>query len=317
MPAGDPGGNFGSNYGYGGMPGTTTGMAQGGYASTGNPQIDAADKYQGGALAATGQGGGWNYSSSVAPRGPMIPAQLQSRWPTMTRYQRQMALANLGLAPKPAPGTGAGSSIISNPLNPLTQPAVLNPKVINVNPITGRPVYEGPPDWDILDKFNPPLQEYPEPPSGIPNFSTGPGTGAYDPLGSIRTPAAPGPGGTINKNQSTKDQSRISSRQFGGPVAPGTPYQVGENGPETFVPQQPGQIMPNNPMDRPIATTLPAPTTTPDPRLAAIRAAAMARRQNSPMLPFRVGSYNLGHRNAPRQQMLQDGRQAALRRMMA
>ena len=40
----------------------------------------------------------------------------------------------------------------------------------------------------------------------------------------------------------------IMGRQFGGPVAGGTPYMVGEAGPELFVPSGAGQIIPNNKM---------------------------------------------------------------------
>ena len=38
----------------------------------------------------------------------------------------------------------------------------------------------------------------------------------------------------------------LGSRQFGGPVAAGQPYNVGESGPEVFVPQSAGNIVPNS-----------------------------------------------------------------------
>ena len=38
----------------------------------------------------------------------------------------------------------------------------------------------------------------------------------------------------------------VSGRAAGGPVTAGTPYMVGEKGPEPFVPGQSGTIIPNN-----------------------------------------------------------------------
>jgi hypothetical protein len=42
---------------------------------------------------------------------------------------------------------------------------------------------------------------------------------------------------------------QYSGRAIGGPVAGGTPYIVGENGPEMFVPQGAGKVVPNNQLD--------------------------------------------------------------------
>ena len=39
---------------------------------------------------------------------------------------------------------------------------------------------------------------------------------------------------------------QYAGRAIGGPVAGGTPYMVGENGPELFIPQGNGRIEPNN-----------------------------------------------------------------------
>ena len=40
--------------------------------------------------------------------------------------------------------------------------------------------------------------------------------------------------------------SKIFGRQQGGPVQGGTPYVVGEQGPELFVPNSSGTVVPNN-----------------------------------------------------------------------
>ncbi|GEQ99407.1 hypothetical protein JCM17845_00310 [Iodidimonas gelatinilytica] len=53
----------------------------------------------------------------------------------------------------------------------------------------------------------------------------------------------------------------LPGRATGGPVAPGQPYIVGEQGPEVFVPRGAGQIQPNRPgisggSDRPISITI-------------------------------------------------------------
>lgn len=39
--------------------------------------------------------------------------------------------------------------------------------------------------------------------------------------------------------------AKVSGREHGGPVSGGMPYIVGERGPELFVPNQSGQIIPN------------------------------------------------------------------------
>ncbi len=38
----------------------------------------------------------------------------------------------------------------------------------------------------------------------------------------------------------------VFRRQFGGPVSPGRPFLVGEDGPEIFVPPAPGEIVPHS-----------------------------------------------------------------------
>jgi hypothetical protein len=53
-----------------------------------------------------------------------------------------------------------------------------------------------------------------------------------------------GGGGTSTANSSAK--FRISGRASGGPVNAGTPYIVGEQGPELLVPRSDGNIIPNN-----------------------------------------------------------------------
>jgi hypothetical protein len=52
--------------------------------------------------------------------------------------------------------------------------------------------------------------------------------------------------GRITKEQYQKFFSGIAGRAVGGPVQAGTPYIVGESGHELFVPDQSGQIIPNN-----------------------------------------------------------------------
>lgn len=42
-----------------------------------------------------------------------------------------------------------------------------------------------------------------------------------------------------------KSVAAVFKRAYGGPVSPGTPYMVGERGPETFVPSMAGTIVPN------------------------------------------------------------------------
>ena len=50
----------------------------------------------------------------------------------------------------------------------------------------------------------------------------------------------------LSRKEQRLAQSRVPGRAFGGPVAGGRPYMVGERGPELFVPTSSGTIIPNN-----------------------------------------------------------------------
>jgi hypothetical protein len=79
---------------------------------------------------------------------------------------------------------------------------------------------------------------------------------ALDKAGSPKTEATPNnppssgigvqaePGKNINVYEENAKANAIP-RVKGGPVKPGKKYVVGEKGPETFVPSQPGRIVPN------------------------------------------------------------------------
>lgn len=57
----------------------------------------------------------------------------------------------------------------------------------------------------------------------------------------------------------TNGAAKPEARQFGGPVSAGVPYKVGEEGEETFVPDQPGVIIPNKKTQYRARTTFYAP----------------------------------------------------------
>jgi hypothetical protein len=55
-----------------------------------------------------------------------------------------------------------------------------------------------------------------------------------------------GTGGAIGSMMDSSDRRGVEHRAAGGPVSQSTPYLVGENGPEIFVPKDAGNIVPNN-----------------------------------------------------------------------
>jgi hypothetical protein len=102
------------------------------------------------------------------------------------------------------------------PLGPQIQPPAFDPNWPGFNTPPNDPSL---PDFGVGGQYQ----------TGVPGAITNGGTTGGPQVG--------------GKDQSqVKDQSRL---QFGGPVAPGRSYTVGENGPERFVPRQPGIIVPN------------------------------------------------------------------------
>jgi hypothetical protein len=78
-------------------------------------------------------------------------------------------------------------------------------------------------------------------------------TGAYNPHAASNLRTGYG-GGNVNAEPdwSGSQTGGIRGYQFGGPVAPGQRFTVGENGPETLQMNATGggQVIPNNPMDK-------------------------------------------------------------------
>lgn len=75
----------------------------------------------------------------------------------------------------------------------------------------------------------------------------------FDPrswFGGGAQPATPTTATPATTTTTTTAPARPAGRQHGGPVERNTPYVVGEAGPELFIPQLPGMVVPNNLLDR-------------------------------------------------------------------
>jgi hypothetical protein len=268
MPQGDPGGNFAGTGGYGGNSpgygGASNQSGSGGYGGTTGwgtqfgPGGFTAGLTGAGGLNPNGLGNGSMYGS------PNL-ASFGTGWPAMgvAGFQpgpKQRA-AQAAQAPKRQPFSGAGPT----PTSPtVTAPVTPRPKP-PIDPVTGlpqftpedlpqdynthipgtpitTPTYQNPnwpninqsPDWEpIHGGWNPPNNDF-------GGFQEGGFAGSFggftNDMGNIGNPQVQGP----------------NNRQFGGPVAPGGQYTVGENGPETLRmgPNGGGQVIPHNPMDR-------------------------------------------------------------------
>jgi hypothetical protein len=120
---------------------------------------------------------------------------------------------------------------------------------VQINPKTGLPVttaqsffdpYEGYPTGEMFETAN------------WPQWAGGSWQNANTAQGPVLGDVGAGAGGTINSGVSWGSKTGAAGRQFGGPVAPGGQYTVGENGPETLQmgPGGGGQVIPHNPADR-------------------------------------------------------------------
>jgi hypothetical protein len=250
-----PGGSNSSSSGNQGFGLGGSGIGVGGYNFT--------SAFNGGELNPGVQAGVPAFSGFANAWGAGVPRRDQ----TLGDIQHQNAAANAAAARSGSSNAGSTSARSRTPTfrtvrrrNPITG----IPEVVQVPVPPPKPPVPG---WFGVPQYTPEdlPQDYfthiPGVPLGpVPSYtppSFDPQTGFDVRPGNPELPQS-GPGGGVRDAitgdygpPSTKDQSQLGGPknqdrlQFGGPVAPGRSYTVGENGPEKFVPRQPGVIIPN------------------------------------------------------------------------